>query len=274
MKRVVFKKLKIVLLISFISSSIFCCSKEDNSTSPQSEITPEKMEFVGIDHNKMLSQTYDYISKNKDAFNNKTNPQKIKEVEIFLVENINSKSKFSEKSRQLGAKLIHEQFSSDFGTKKGLLRKITLSEKEKFYLDNVNKMISGVYPEDMEVKNNIINLENDIQNDSDLTDQQRITLFSATATAKYSFEYWSKNIDNWRGLSVVNKNKSTTLKSTGPIGDIIKADIAGAAFGAAYAYVINALPGAGQAAYGATILASAVGGSVYQAVLELLNWLF
>lgn len=232
------------------------------------------MEFVGIEHNKILSQTYDFISNNKDAFNNKSNPQKMKEVEDFLVENMNSKSEFSEVSKESGTKLIHEQFSSDFATKKVQLVKTILSEKENFYLDKLYEIISGVYPEDMEVKNNIINLENEIQIDSDLTNQQRITLFSATATAKYSFEYWSKNINNWRSLSVVNKNKSTTLKSTGPIGDIIKADIAGAAFGAAYAYVINALPGAGQAAYGATILASAVGGSVFQAVLELLNWLF
>ncbi len=69
--------------------------------------------------------------------------------------------------------------------------------------------------------------------------------------ARYSFKYWAENSKKWSELSA----KPTTM-STG--GDIAKADVAGAIGGAAGAWAVNVIPGAGQLTYGTAIISGGV----------------
>lgn len=53
---------------------------------------------------------------------------------------------------------------------------------------------------------------------------------------------------------------------------IVLADVAGAAGGATYAVVFNIVPGGGQVAYGATILATAAGASVVEGIVAIYDF--
>ncbi|CAI8163606.1 MAG: Uncharacterised protein [Bacteroidota bacterium] len=56
--------------------------------------------------------------------------------------------------------------------------------------------------------------------------------------------------------------------------DIVKADVGGAVAGAAGAWIVNVVPGAGQVAYGGAIVGGAVAGSVGVAVTKFLDWIW
>lgn len=98
----------------------------------------------------------------------------------------------------------------------------------------------------------------------------KFVLLSAVEVAIASCEYWWENIIEWRDAF----NADGKISPQAAAKNIAKADLAGAAGGAAYAWILNAVPGAGQVAYGSTIGTVALGASTYEAALAIINWLW
>ena len=125
----------------------------------------------------------------------------------------------------------------------------------------------------------IRDLENEIeQSEIDFTDEELVTLFSATQTAKYTCQYWVENLQYWVNLSEDDQNRCAGEDGADcyndVVGSIAGSDVAGAIGGAAGAWVVNVVPGAGQVAYGSAIIGGAVGTSVTTAVSHFIDWLF
>lgn len=257
-------KLLLGLLVTMILFQ--SCEKDENSLS--TDINAKQLEFVGVEHNKMLNEVYEFI-KNENI-DKKTGKLKI---ENFLISKINSNTEYSNQSNKIGIDYTKDVFSR----KINLNSSLKLSSKKSSnsladnYIDRLDQILTNIDFNDNSVLMTINSIEQEIEQDENLTDENKITLLSATQVSRYSYNYWSENWDNWLALVDVNKssfNKRT--KSAG--GNIVKGDVAGAIGGAAGAWAVNVIPGAGQVAYGGAIIGAGVAGSVGVAVYELFDY--
>lgn len=146
-----------------------------------------------------------------------------------------------------------------------------MTKKTIYYIDQLKNIIYTKGIDSYTLKNKVSKLEESINNDK-LSNNELAILYSATNMAKSSFDYWEKNIQKWNNL----KNKTTIqqkLEGPSPWTTIAAADVSGAVGGAVYAVVMNVIPGAGQVAYGATILATGLGASATTAVSLLWHYI-
>ena len=100
---------------------------------------------------------------------------------------------------------------------------------------------------------------------SECNDQEKVIILSAVNIGKNSLNYWYNNSQNWE--PIIESSKIITVNKPAEWKVIGGADVAGAVSGAVRAAVINLWPSAGQAAYGATIVSSALSASAGAAVL-------
>lgn len=298
------KKIKLITFLTIVLGfAIFSCTNEsiemDNNISKV--INAKSIEFVGIEHNIMLDETYVFLKKesSKKSYQNKSSKDKKRSLENFLISRVKANRKFSDRSNEIGIENVKRIFKEKqtFSKLSTYSKKTSsfLSDKEKAYLDSLNEILEKIdFTKNNNIEENISNLEKDIENEIDLSDEQLITLFSATQTAKYSYNYWKNNFKKW---SVLGNNSTITLKqlalksTSNPecefgiegctveenlenVKDVVKADIGGAVGGAAGAWVLNFVPGAGQVAYGGAIVGGAVAASVAVAVTKLLDYFF
>ncbi len=273
-----FKSLfKFTLLASFVAF-LASCNKEaqmngELQTKSGSGIVASDLQFVGVQHNQMLAAMYnafeaaDVSSSDGQAFIVDFLQQEISDPSYGYVDDPSS----LDLAQQTIADVVN---GGNYQT--NLLNLYPdpaiegyLSNEEKVYLDDLYGIIFDNTKTVQEMLNEISALEDIIENDHGFTAEQHITLFSATNVAKASLQYWDQNIDAWVSLGA-GKN----FKTMGPAGNIAGADVAGAAGGAATAWVVNVVPGAGQVAYGGAILGGAAGGSVAAGVMELWDWAF
>ncbi len=314
MKKINFKRFELLIFIGIIVAFVaFSCNNSDlqldGSASEVNTITSKTIEFVGIEHNQMLEETFQFLKKqnNEQSTKYKSSKSKRKGLEDFLISRVNVNNKYSNASNNLGIQFIRNLFSTkQNSSKNSTYSKKTaelLSGNEKKYLGLLNEILNKINLEEgNSIEENIINLEKVIEKDINLTDKQIITLFSATQTAKYSYNYWIKNIKKWKDLRTNNstitlrqlslkiqtntesnnsdgckphhkKNCAICKKNAEETSDIVKADVTGAVGAAAATWVVNTAPGGGQVAYGGAIVAGAVGGSTVEAVDQFLGWL-
>ncbi|NQY09710.1 MAG: hypothetical protein HRT71_09380, partial [Flavobacteriales bacterium] len=127
----------------------------------------------------------------------------------------------------------------------------------------------------------IVLLEKEIEQNERLTEQELISLFSATQVAQHSYTYWSYHFEDWLILGDITKkhgggrgnrkpNRSSTMGHRAL--NIAKGDVGGALAGAAGAWAVNIVPGMGQVAYGGAILGASVAGSTGAAFMEITNY--
>lgn len=117
--------------------------------------------------------------------------------------------------------------------------------------------------------NRISTLENRVF-EANLTESEQIIIYSATNTARYSLDYWNRNLASWDVLIGTN---TATLKVQRRFSwkSVGKNDVAGAIGGAVAAGIANLFGPVGWAGYGSTILAGAAGASAYDAAMQLMN---
>lgn len=121
---------------------------------------------------------------------------------------------------------------------------------------------------------NITELEKKISKE-EYTKKELILMYSATNVAKKSLEYWSENAKKW--LELYPKRHAGNLKqkvNRYDWGDIAGADVAGAIGTAASTWAVNAVPGAGQVAYGSAIVGGAALASGCEMVGQLVSGWF
>jgi effector-binding domain-containing protein len=279
------KKLKVLVSISLVAIiTILSCSKENELVNEQNDITSEilerkgnpitagDLEFVGIEHNAMLNDIYNYLEKNKNIFEKKDNKENRASLENFLTDKFNPNKNYSEESNELAVYQIKDIFQDEpENLTKVYNDKVEkfLSVKEKYYLEQVGQIVFKSELNDKSFEAKMILIEEQIEKDSTLSDEELITLFSATQTAKYSYAYWSHNSQKWIELSSAGSNIISREGSDG----IVAADIAGAIGGAVGAWAVNVAPGVGQVAYGSAILGGAVGNSTIKAVSNFIDWM-
>jgi len=282
------KKIKLnvltALTLIIVSSVFYSCTNENSEINDvQESISAKQLEFIGIEHNQMLTETFNFLKDNKSSLSKKSGKQKKQLLEDFLVSKISSNSKYTKQSNEIGigyTKDIFNKLNSNLNNNSRLnLQKEAgdLSEKEVSYLNKLQKILV-LDIELNEVLERISNLEGDIQNEESLNDEQLILLFSATQTAKYSYSYWAENWQEWIELSPEAERISKVEDdghngcSCETAGVIAGADVAGAIGGATGAWAVNVIPGAGQVAYGGAIIGAAVAASTAAAVLEFFSW--
>lgn len=252
-------------MVSVFMSSL---SHSQNHKS-KSKVGANQLEFLGIEHNKMLDKVYKFIKNNELSDEN----GKLM-IENFLVEQISSNEKYTEKSNQIGINYIRNLFDNKIDLYKLNYKPVINPNIVNNYINELENILDSFQLSDDSVIMEIKNLEDDIEKSKRLSESDMIALFSSTQIAQYSINYWTENLDKWLSLENPESNTGINQKmdGPGPGGKIAAADAAGAIGGAAGAWAVNIVPGAGQAAYGGAILGGAVGGSVATGVSELLDY--
>jgi hypothetical protein len=263
---------KIILLVLALSFSFQSCQNDQSSLTQRTNA--KQLEFIGVEHNNMLNDAYLFLSTSKSSMAGRSNTSNKAALEQFLIAKIKGNVKYPESSNKVGINYVKEIFANS-SQKLGRLsysNNYELGEREKMFLDKLDEILSVSEFNNPSVIEEIKNLEKDIENENNLTEEKLVILFSATSIAKYSYTYWSQNIEKWEQLG---KDESKNINAkTGPAGNIAKADVAGGVAGAVGALAVNVIVGPGQVAYGGAIVGGAVTGSVYQAVAELLDWIW
>lgn len=292
MKKNVFKIVIASLII--IGGLVFYSCQTDKKNEIEkpnkSSITAKSMEFVGIEHNQLLEESFQFLRKEhrKNSYVARTIDNRKQRLEDFLISRVESNNKYSKESNELAVANIKKAFSSE----STIVSRVSISnessidfpEEIKGYLEDLDKILDQI-GSNIDVGKKISNLEKRIEMDNKLTEKNLIILFSATQTAKYSYAYWSKNGDKWKFLSKEgtlrairrsadsNSEQGNSNSGWETTKDIVKYDVAGAAGGAAGAAIVNVIPVAGQVAYGSAIVGGAVGASVTEGVKKLLDWM-
>lgn len=248
----------------------------------QQDPTPEipitqaaEFQFIGFEHNEKLQDTFEFLVANQNSMGRKSMLSNKKAVEQFLIAEQESNTKYPASMIAIGVAYTKQLFVSSkhqFARQQVYPESLELGEKVKLYLGKLNVILSVEAFGDPSVHQEIKVLEETIALEKDLSDRELVLLYSATSIASHSYTYWSENYENWEQLG-----PSGTLQQsykTGPAGNIVKADVAGAVAGAVGALAVNVVVGPGQVAYAGAIVGGAATGSVYQGVIEFLDWVW
>lgn len=293
------RKIKLFSFLTVVLGfAILSCTNEslEMDNYPISDvINAENIEFIGIEHNIMLDETYEFLKKqsSKKSYKNKSSKSKKEDLEDFLISRVKANRKYSDYSNEMEIKSVKNLFREKITfSKSSIYSKKTsssLSDKEKEYLDSLYEILEKIdFTKDNNIEKSISKLEKIIENNIDLSDEQLITLFSATQTAKYSYKYWKKNWKKWADLS--SNDSSISLKQLtlmnkanaeddGHNGcsceyavDIVSSDVEGAVYGAVGAAAANIIVGPGTVAYGGAIVGSGAAFSLEAAFGEYFDW--
>lgn len=268
--------IKSVLTFLFVSLFISCSNDTENLEESQTGAVPKNsiarakapdFEYLGIEHNKILDDFYNDVVQNNISSNS------MKQHTYNFIEDAVSGYNSTAEDKNLVPTVLEDfvnninDFSRSFYKKQDYENNI--SSELKSYLDDLH---THVYDSNANVAttiNNISLLESDAESNLRLNNTDLAILFSATNTARYTLLYWENNIDKWYSHAV-----NIPKDFWGDMRDVGGADVGGAIGGAVYAAAVNAIPGAGQAAYGSTIIASAAGASAATAAVKIWNSLW
>jgi len=268
------KKMKQIsrLILGLLIIVIFFQSCEKSESRLLTGVDSKQLEFVGIEHNRMLNDVYEFI-KNKNI-SKKTGKMKL---ESFLIYKINSNTEYSKQSNNIGIDYTKDIFSKKINL--NTLLKLTSNKSSNKssnrlfdgYIDRLDQILTNITDfNDKSVLDAITEIEEEIEQNKNLTEEEMITLLSATQVSRYSYNYWSENWNKW--LVLAGEDMSNFNGNSAGRYAIVKADVAGAIGGAAGAWAVNVIPGAGQVAYGGAIIGAGVASSVGAAVYALFGW--
>lgn len=249
------KKLVFGLIATFMLSSL---------SFGQSKLTSKDLEFVGVEHNKVLDLVYTDLSNNPSVKAKKVSQAEVLKLGEQYLQNRLKNYSFEGDLLAYKDNLLDNIFSE--ATLIDVDNLITKEASSKIdprangYIINIKDLLTTgpTYPT---VNEQMSLLETKIAGEK-FDDNTLILLYSATNVARYSSLYW-----NTKG----NAEKWTSLGTSGvaaKINPIVKADVAGAIGGGVGAAVVNVVPGAGQVAYGSAIIAGGVASSVRAAILS------
>ena len=253
------------ILVSILLVACF----NDSDLKDKSRVKAKDLECIGIEHNKMLASTL-FELKRLNEEENHWNQFDLKE---FLKGELRNNPIVSEESLGQGYESIDLVFKNAKRFNRGLegdqINLDDVAAEARPYLKRLFNLFDNLNVHDNSIFNEIEKLERDISSNERLANNDLVLLYAATQTGKYSFEYWSQHMDEWRELG----NAKGVMKDPGEVaGNIVKADIEGAVGGAVGALAVNVAVGPGQVAYGGAILGGAAGNSAIEAFSYLLDW--
>lgn len=284
------KKIK-CLILPMILALVISCEKENNLN--ESFVKQEKLEetvrynaqdfnFVGEVHNEELEATFNYISSEiNDIHSQEQLLLKIDNFYTQLLLNMEYGENFTDFIANENFVYLEELQYIDFSNKE-------LGEQTKFILNTIRTYLNELEDAvDNASISDIEKVEREIYRDKDITNKELFVFYSISSVAKSSLEYWYENNLKWiqlilevknkeQEMEVNNENPKKVIKSWPPKRDwglrVAKQDAMGAGAGAAYAWWMNAAPGAGQLAYGTAIGATSASFSAAALIDELWPW--
>jgi hypothetical protein len=143
-----------------------------------------------------------------------------------------------------------------------------LSDLQKEFL---NKIDIAMYLDEELIVLELNKIE--IEAQSKLSEEEALPILAGIEIGKASISYWTANLSSW--IEALNANSGSAnvkmQKVTNKFSwnNLFASDTAGAVGGAVGAAIVNAIPGAGQVAYGGAILGGASSSSVTYAVYEI-----
>jgi hypothetical protein len=162
------------------------------SLNAQDKLRPEQFDYVGQQHNAGLDEFYNIIS-------NTSNKNLSKEQVLHMLDDyLKSKVKDSNLKRaneSIINGLVDKVISYDFYNKKNFLMSFELSSDLKERLTELYDIIAN--SKDLASLNSSIVKFNEHASNAKLTNEELSVLYGASSTAKYSAEYWSKNMGKW-----------------------------------------------------------------------------
>lgn len=232
----------------------------------QDRFTSEDWEFVGKQHNIELDDVYNYIKNNPDIQRKGI----IEHIKTYMIDKVNNSSEPVNVKKQAEINITKNAYA--FGTLKNLYPDDKtakyLTDSEKRYLDKLFNIVIDNKLSATDIKRKVKSLESEINADKSLNNTQLATLYSATNTAKFSVEYWEENTEKW----IILGGGNPAVTTTACCGDgVAAADVGGAVGAAVSTWMANAVPGAGQIAYGGAILGGAAAASAGKAIENLIN---
>lgn len=261
-----FRNLLFLLGLTF---PFHACHQDPTPVIPR--IQAAELEFIGVEHNEKLQDAFEFLVANKNSIGHKSPFANKQVLENFLIAQIEANTQYPAEMNAIGVAYTKQLFVSSKSARQQVYSEsLDLGENVKPYLEKLTNILSVEAFGDSRIHLEIKVLEETIALEKGLSDRELVLLYSATSIARHSYTYWSENYQNWAHLGP-NWTSQHAYK-TGPAGNIVKADVAGAVAGAAGAWVVNAVIGPGQVAYGGAILGGAVSGSVFQGVYEFLDW--
>lgn len=233
-----------------------------------STISPSEFDYVGSEHNRILTSFYDNLTIDDVENGNSLNIAR----EIFKKEM--SAQNMDKDNLELSNRMIDEELSKTRIEGDALYKgyESYLTQDAKDFLDQLNQLLLNAdFTEEQRIE--AIDKLNSQVEISKLEDQEKKIIFSSSSVAKYSIQFWNKNLE----VLTDKFSKSNNLKSMykkgiwGYVTGCWAADAAGAVAGGVRAYVANVIPGGGQAAYAGAIIGGGVAGSAAYHVINLLN---
>ena len=264
------------ILIGILTMTVFfACSKSDDFIKSNDEVflSKELIEQIGIDHNRALSYVESSLKETKhikdiEEFKNHLNN---KLEEFYLYESYFKKYPGLLKSNS--EKIISTKLGSasyrDTAGKSTEINDVVIENSELFsevqvlYLNKIQFILNDDESELEVVLKQFDDIKSKASDELEGIELQSILI--AVEVAKQSSIYWEDNLDNW----VIQLETNPTERSWFNWKSVVGADVAGAVGAAVGAFVVNALPVAGQVAYGSAVLGGAVGSSVASGVSQV-----
>ncbi len=264
------------ILIGLLTMMVFfACSKNDDFIKSSDELMLSKdlIEQIGIDHNRALSYVESSLKETKhikdiEEFKNHLNN---KLEEFYLYESYFKKYPGLLKSNS--EKIISTKLGSasyrDTAGKSTEINDVVIENSELFsevqvlYLNKIQFILNDDESELEVVLKQFDDIKSKASDELEGIELQSILI--AVEVAKQSSIYWEDNLDNW----VIQLETNPTERSWFNWKSVVGADVAGAVGAAVGAFVVNALPVAGQVAYGSAVLGGAVGSSVTSGVSQV-----
>ncbi len=271
---------KVFYLFAVVALFLTSCT-EESSDSPIHQLksttnistTPADYIYIGVDHNTICTDVYNAMDDGTISIESKDDLLPIiKDYLVLYVENFVGTT---QEDKNMSYQLLDHIFDGEVQSIDlfpNVLNHLHSSVRD--FLTNIYNAVDALdfsqgTPDFVTYEITLSQIENQFLDNSNLNEGDKSTLLSAISVARKSPYYWNSNYNNWDTL-LENTNKSV-LKESEPIHNVVKADIAGAAMGAATAWVTNFLVGPGTVAYGSAIVIGAVGCSVFQSVWEVLS---
>ncbi len=277
-----------LLVLSFLL--IFSCDNQDNTISGENSkdglLSKEQIADIGKKHNEALAEALNNLKNSNVSFKNSSKSKVIQVANKGLNEYyaaqysgeaLNSAIQFSEEnvfkytnSVQTRSEEKRSASSAKEFTEKN---KSKLSKQQIELFLQLDKILDNKNKTDLQtILRQLEKLGRTAK--SSLSKEEAQIILVTVEVAKNSCIYWEENMEKWIKILTDKEIVKTKSKSWFSWGDVGKADALGAAGGATYAAVVNAIPGAGQAGYLGSIAGGAAGNSTISALEQVWDHYF
>jgi hypothetical protein len=236
-----------VLFFALVGIGVVGCKKEsDLNSNREKTLRISQFKSIGIDHNKGLEFTFNYLKQNgvSDKMSINEIKELVKEGALKFLSNKMSNNELI---------LFREFADKSFENSNTKSSSVDLSDLIGEF--NVSPELANIFEEfddicdNNDVSENISLIENlEFKALDILNNDEEVVFFGATSVAKATYDYWKHHQDEWMNL-INNLGKASP-------SSVAKADVGGAVGGAMAYWWLG-----GPVGWGASILGGALIGS-------------